>query len=228
MKIRASLFALAMVASSVPAFFLWPAAASGKCQPGRSNNGATYFAGWTRNNAGAPGGVYSNILNYSPWVQPNSVVVGWSMLNRGTTQWAQVGWLEYAGGTRKTFVQWTTSPGVTQTKYFNPQPTGQSTYYTVLYNNTPGKFTFQVNNSTITTETATFSPDSAQISGETKTLASQMPGGVYSGEVFGDSHIYLGSWSNFSGSNFVTNTTYHGIGGSGGLQRNTWDWACPF
>ena len=195
-----------------------------KCQPGRSNNGSVYFDGWVR--SGSVGGVYSDMLNYSPWVQPNNQVLAWTMLNNGTSNWAQVGWWEYAGGTRYTFVQWTTSPNRWQTKFWNPQSTGAYTYYTTLYNNQPGKFSFQVSGSTIDAENASFTPNQAQNLGEIQTLADQMPGGYNNNEVFKSTNVYIGGWQAFSGSNYNSNGSYFGLNSVSSTQRNIWDWAC--
>ena len=79
--------------------------ASAKCQPHRADDGLSYFDSWYRALGYTVGGVYSDILNYSPWVQPGSTVTGWVMLTSSNSTWAQVGWWEDSGGTRHTFVQ---------------------------------------------------------------------------------------------------------------------------
>jgi hypothetical protein len=55
-----------------------------------------------------------------------------------------------------------------------------------------------------------------------------MPGGVYSGEVFADSHMYTFGWGNFGigASDFNSNNTYFGIADVSNLQRNIWDRSC--
>lgn len=208
---------------------LTPSAALAKCNPGRTNDGNHYWLGWYRSPSSTPGGVYSSILNYSPWVYSGSAVRGWTMLNNGGSNWAQVDWWEYAGGTRYTFVQWTTSPNNWQTKFWNPQSTGSYTYYSTLYNNTPGDFTFQVAGSTIDQETASYTQNEAEIDGEIDTLADQMPGGYNSNahEVFSDSNIYLNAaWQAFSGTVTNSNSTYFGNSNTSSTYDMAWDKAC--
>jgi hypothetical protein len=201
-------------------------AANAKCRTGRANDGNYYWDGWDR---GSGQGVYSQIYNYSPWVSTSNGVVAWTMVDIGENQqhWAQVGWLESTGGVRYTFVEWTNS-GYYYTKLFNPQPVGSFSYYTTLWNNTPGKFTFQVNSSTIDKENADFTPDDSQISGEIKSLIDQMPGARQNNENFDDSHVYIGGWQNFNGSTFNTNTTYFGNYRVDSNDDDIWDNACQY
>jgi hypothetical protein len=153
---RAAVVVLACVASLTPAL---AGTAAAKCQPGRVNNGSAYFAGWSRNSS-TVGGVYSLILNYSPWVQPNSQVTAWTMLtlSNNNTKWAQVGWWEEAGGVRHTFTQYTDN-STWHTLFLSPKAVGTSTYYTTLYDAGTHKFTFQVAGSTVQTVTAVFAPN---------------------------------------------------------------------
>lgn len=211
---------------AVGLYALMAAPVLAKCQPGRTNNGTVYWDGWYRSSSGTVGGVYSDILNYSPWVEPNNEVMAWTMLNNGGSNWAQVGWWEYAGGTRSTFVQWTTSPGHWSTKFWTPQSVGSYSYYTTLYGNTPGDFTFEVNGSTIDKETASFTPNDAQNYGEIHTLADQMPGGYNANEVFKATNVYIGGWQSFSGTSTNSSSTYFGESNVSSTQRNIWDWAC--
>ena len=111
-----------------------PLAASAKCQPGRTDNGVYYWTGWTRQDYPAPGASVSDIYNYSPWVQPGSYAYAWTMLNNGGSNWAQIGWEEAAYGTRYTFTQYTSSPGVWHEYDFSAKPTGQSDQYAMLLN----------------------------------------------------------------------------------------------
>jgi len=214
-----SYFALAVVGTT-------PALA--KCQPNRTNNGQTYWDGWLRG-AGTVGGIYSSILNYSPWVQPGSQVTAWTMLNNGGSWWAQVGWWESPYGVRYTFVQWTPSAGQFQTHFWTPaQPVGQSTYYTTLWNYTPGKFTFQVASSTIDTETAAFTPNDGQAFGEINTLASQMPGALYAPEDFSNTNWWVSGWSAFNGSPYDSSTTYFNIAKYSSTHLQIGDKACQY
>ncbi len=78
-----------------------PSPAAAKCNPGRPDGGqyVAYTAGWRRRPATTVGGVYSNVLNYSPWVYPSGrdwpQTTGWVMVQQTSgTNWAQVGWME--------------------------------------------------------------------------------------------------------------------------------------
>ncbi len=200
------------------------APASASCQPGRANNGVDYHDGWVRAATGI-GGVYSTILNYVPWVQPGSEVSAWTMLNNTTANWAQVGWWEYSGGTRHTFVQWSISPGVERTKWFTPEPDGTYTTYTTLYGNTAGDFTFEFG-STKDLETASFTPNDAQNEGEVGTLADQMPGGYDTSEVFKGTEAYIGGWQAFSGNVVNQDSIDFGNTTASSTETIIWDWAC--
>ena len=201
-------------------------AASAKCQPGRTNDGTYYWDGWYRDSV--KGGVYSDILDYSPWVQPGAQgVTAWTMLDEnGASLGAQVGWWEVPYGSRHTFVRWSTSPGHWQTKFYTPLPTGSYSYYTTLWNNKPGYFSFEVNNTTIDTEVASFTPNQAQISGEIGALDYQMPGGYDDPEVFEDSHAYISGWGSFSGGKLSYNSNYFGNNIISTYTDEIWDWAC--
>lgn len=229
-----------MLTAFLPAATATPALA--KCQPyyngsPRSDDNQYHFDGWYRSPGVTVGGIYSSILNYSPWVQPNGsgenhFVAAWTMLDHAsscsTCDYAQVGWFENPGGARYTFTQWTHDNTFSEND-FSPQSVGSYTYYTTLYNNTPGKFTFQVAGSTIDTETAAFTPNEGEIYGEENTLASQMPGGYNSNahEVFSDANIYLnGAYQAFSGTADPGNTTYFGNSKTSSQYDMVWDKAC--
>lgn len=207
--------------------------AEAKCQPGRSDDRQTYFDGWRRDVGTRVGGVYSNILNYSPWVQPGvgQHTVGWSMLANQSygINFGQIGWWEYPGTVgRKTFVEYTTSPNVVAPpRFYNGDPVGSSSYYTVLYDEVTG-FQFKDNGVTEYSMPAYYTPIEAQIFGEMHTLASQMPGGVYGGEVFADSHVWINNWTEFAGSDSNSPSTYFGIADVSTTQRNIWDRSCAF
>ncbi len=103
-------------------------------------------------------------------------------------------------------------------KFLSPMPAGSYIYYTAFYNHAVGShvFTFQVNNQDVTVDGSLvkieggFTPTSAQIFGETHTLASQMPGDLHSGqgeEGFFNSSVFLsGAWQWFSGTPAATDS----------------------
>lgn len=201
-------------------------AANAKCKPNRPNDGKAYWDGWERTPNSTVGGVYSDIYNYSPWVRDTVGVTAWVMLNNGSDHWAQTGWLESTGGVRYTFVQWTDSGGTAHEKWFSAQPVGSFSYYTTLWNNPSGKFSFQVNSRTIDTESAAFTPNEAEIFGEIPSLWNQMPGATQNHENFDDSHIYLSGWQNFSGTNYDTGGSNFGNSHVSSTQTDIWDNAC--
>lgn len=174
--------------------------------------------GWWRYPSGQTvGGVYSAILNYSPWVEPvgrsGTATTAWVMADRpNTTNWAQFGWWEepYDPGAglyarRYLFAQWTIA-GIYNypVKIVRPNPDPHLNtlrYYTVLYNYVPGKFTFQYNGQTQNIDPrADFVPTRGATAGEIDTLASQMPGGTADPMWMADSHIWYGNaWRDFNG-----------------------------
>jgi hypothetical protein len=141
--------------------------------------------------------------------------MAWVMLTKksGGTNWSQVGWWEESGGVRHTFTQYTDTSGHWYTKFWSPKPAGQYSYYTVLWNNSPGNWTFQVDGATVQIATAYFSPDASQIMGEIHTLASQMPGGSGSSahEWFADAHVYTTSWITYSGTSTGNQTYWNSV-----------------
>ena len=99
-----------------------------------------------------------------------------------------------------------------------PQPTGSYPYYTVLYNNTPGQFTFQVAGAAWPwsgySVTAGFTPTTSLIFGETANQNSQIPGRVSDAEGFYDAHYYhYGYWTELAGSVFASIPSFGGYDG---------------
>jgi len=149
-----ALTALLVVAGARPA----GAAGGGDgCNPGRSSNfssGIHYFSGITDySGASTYGGIGGDIVNYSPWVYNSSyegtrdATTQWVMLaDTLPDSWAQVGWLEYSGGGRHTFVEYVNSDyDVNWLNTFAPYPIGDTENYQVLFNiNCPNNdcFTF--------------------------------------------------------------------------------------
>jgi hypothetical protein len=201
------------------------------CNPGRSDDFKfPRWDGWHRNPGGTVGGVYSDIYNYSPWVYyinpSNSYVSSWVMVTNGDF-YAQVGWIEMPRGARDVFTE-TFDHNGDDVRYFSPKPINSQSYYTVLFNNTPGEFTYEVNNSVIDASTASFTPNEGFVSAETHTKSDQMAGGYNQNEYFNDTHMYYsGGWHNFSGT--VENDLPSDYGDSvpSGTQLLIWDRACP-
>lgn len=203
------------------------------CNPRRANDFLTFrFDGWYRDPGTTVGGVYSDIYNYSPWVYyisaQASAVAAWTMvdLSSNANTWAQVGWVEFPLGKRYVFTQ-TNNNGNLITHYFSPKPINSQAYYTTLYNNTPGHFSYQVSGSTIEVDPAGFTPNEGQNFGETHSFADQMPGGYNQNEYFNDTHIYYsGGWHNFSGTVADSSSAY-GYSHPSSTEMLIWDKACP-
>lgn len=209
-----------------------------KCNPGRANAVGNWHAGWVRAPGTTVGGVYSQILNYSPWVWPatdpngnTNVSTAWSMLSNSTYVWAQVGWFEISSGTRGTIIQYKGNPTwapQTWTYTTNPPAVGNYTYYTTLYDPGTSKFTFRVDNTDVRYQTANFVPDRGEVASEITSPSLQLAGSTAQNEAFFDTSIYYsGGWSAFSGSVVVTNPSWHATAGPwSGTLLYTRDLAC--
>lgn len=234
------LAALAILAGAWSlAFTLQSSPASAKCWPNRVNNQVGYHNGWYTWNGSAWGGIYGQIFEYSPWVQPDPLAQFWSsawvMLNwpSGAGSWAQIGWVEFQGDDRRMFSQVLLVNGDGLTRYGDPQPLGTYPYYSVLYNNVPGYFTFFVNGFEIVDwrHYSDFVPTYATISGEINTLATQMPGGYNTSEGFFDVNVWQGQWwpyDFFHPRVFPVNDNPSEFGqlAVSQTQAYIWDWRC--
>jgi hypothetical protein len=206
-----------------------------KCQPGRTNDGVTYKDGWQTGSIGLTiAGIRSDIYNYSPWVQTGTDgVTGWVMLQDDSLDWAQIGWEEKPAGARCDFYQYGLGGIVKSGACWSPgESVGSVHTYQVLYNNTPGQFTYFRDGTQYAQTSADFIPTDGVIAGETKTLASQMPGSVSVNESFQTSYYYAGGgWNAFNGATFLqpNNTTSQGAFGnviSNWYEAQIWDKAC--
>lgn len=174
----------------------------------------SYFDGWeTRLTSPSTvhSGVTADIVNYSPTHSPavyNNTASAWVMLAlAGAGQnHAQAGWLEFGDRSRFTFWEWTDSTATGSFRRRLRPPLPGSSRYAVVYNNSPGQFSFEVNGAVMDTVTTnpTFVPDQAQKYGETKSQASQMPGGTLGTEVFDAASVRVnGSWAPLNGLTFA-------------------------
>ncbi len=226
------------------------------CNPERANNSSYYWIGATSQNTidgTPPGGLYANIRTYSPFVAgPNQgasstdSVSEWVMLDSGdpqSTQWAQIGWLEFPYGVRNTFIQYADGSNNLHTDYFAPSAINSTQTYGVLYQ--PGAeypFTISENGSNLVSFSVSWAPTSADIFAELHTQASQVPGGTAdpSGQVaqVTNAHVWptagSGGWGNFNGYTLYTSLPSgpmgfigiapNGVGGQNSWR--TWDKAC--
>jgi len=195
-----------------------PAAAAGDgmgCQPGRTDDGRRYST-WSGDTSGLAGGMYAQILDYSPWVQPNrDPSSAWVMIQKSNdgNVYSQVGWWEMPYGARYTFAEIGWWDGSAGRYYFTRHlsgalPLGNSYYYNVNYNpyDTQHPYQYWVNNQLVA-EDPPLIPDGqlnmGEVAGETKSLSSQMPGGWQGpSETFNDTHYWWprgssGGWHTF-------------------------------
>ena len=236
-----------------------PAVAEGGgdgCNPGRSSNYLTWY--WSGNDdtnyPSSYGGIYGNIFEYSPYVYDSSnsadgedYTSQWIMLDNGN-DWAQVGWFEYPGNERYTWVEFN-DPGHSSWDNWFPSYSINSTIkFQITYQPTcPSDtcFSFFANNTSpqLTGSKYNWTPTDAQSNAETHDQASQIPGGYDDLPNSGASnlHVYYpagssGSWYTMSGE---TATSWSGGSGSAPSWVNVsdpgttqtwyydWDSACP-
>lgn len=213
--------------------------------PGRVTTNNVYFDGWQVNGgSNTVGGVYSNIWNYDPYVDPaTDYTYAWVMLTQHHSPGvdvplAQVGWVKWSSGLRKTMVMIHSVGGPYSEAFTDtPKPINTYTYYQVLYNNTPGYVTFWVAGTKVFSWPNWFVPNEAQVYGETHSFRSQMPGGYQSSlyyEDFFNSNYWLGTWRPFAPNaqifaddkNGVTIPNFGHTNPTTGANLSIWDRAC--
>jgi hypothetical protein len=153
------------------------------------------------------------------------------MLLRGSHRWAQVGWLEWQGDERVTFVQYTPVDefqGLV-TAYFPARPLGLSSEYKVLKRG--DAFQFYGDGISYGAGTVSWTPNEAHLGGEIRTLASQMPGGYnnsYEWYSLSDVELGMDNWQSFAG--VLSWPTYGEFGSAttSPYQHRIWDWSCPY
>jgi hypothetical protein len=227
-ELRSTARAIAVLACVGLALLWLPAVAFAEgdgdgCNPYRSNNESYHPQdGLTANapNLGSVGGMSGQIYNYSPFVYnfssgPIDATTQWVMLVGADGSYAQIGWWEQVYGQRYTFVEtYVGSGSVAPNTFYAADPTNSVSTYEVAYRS--GTFDFYDNGSGDGSWGHSYTPVEGQSFGETRTTASQMPGGIlnqsymYQGELFypagsGGSWNYIDSGSstthyqNFSG-----------------------------
>ena len=206
--IRSGLLAASLLIPSLALAVASSQNAAFACNPGRPSIAGHWFDGWQRSPGAIVGGVYAQIENVDVDVQSGAVgTTAWVMVSDSVSKYAQIGWIEHSGGTRNTFLQVKNGDTDFETRLSDPaQSLGAYPHYTVLFNNTPGKFTFKVNGnpwpSANYTVNAPWVPNNGQIYGEIQNNNSQMPGTTSDAMGIFDAHIYYsGSWTNFNSAN---------------------------
>jgi hypothetical protein len=170
---------------------------------------------------GSIGGIYARIYNYDPFVDPilGGESTAWAMLEGCSVsrqqnltdcsahRFAQIGWVKRPTG-RTTLIEYIDEKARNKQEDCDrpkespdldcvsgaakPAPIGTYSYYTVLWNNVPGKITLYVDGRRVASVPATFVPRLAIASDETHSPADQIAGDGHTPEVFSDLHIYEG------------------------------------
>ncbi len=204
------------------------------CNPGRSPAGGVYHDGSDDATSYEPGGVYSKIYVYSPWVTSGSLAFGYSMLinNTNGNLYSQVGWLEGYQATRNTFTEQGLGTGSYDRRTYAPLPIGNAYYYTVDFdpNNANNAFTWYANGTFEGSYPNTFPPNAGELSAERHNNNDQTAGGYNHKAYFSDSHIYdhagSGSWVNYTFNDKFYNANEDSQSFSG-TTMYTWDLKCP-
>jgi hypothetical protein len=216
-----------------------PALAS--CNPQRTNFEDPYHDGWVRTPSSGPTSTYAKILEYSPYVYPNTSfspddTVAWVMLNLGSCApggYDQIGWYKSESGLRQTFVEYALCDGTFTDVYGDPFTLGTYTGYRVQLDNVGGNYVdFYAGGSLWANNVPQYVvPDSAQQMAEVQTIASQMPGGSSNREDFQAATIdYGGTRYSFVGT--LVNEWGSGVGGDfrlhkvSGQEIQVWDSVC--
>jgi len=209
-----------------------PTSVSAKCAPNRNNVATRIQDGWYRYpGVSQIGGVYADMFNYDPYVAPGPFeddVVAYVEL-RGPGDYAVVGWQEKQVNHRYSFGEYSDASGVHFTQYTTPEPQPENTYsfYTALYDNyAPGYVTFYIAGRLVhIIPPLGWTPIEGAMYGEIARLASQMPGGINSPEVFRSSRIwYSGSWRSFGGTIWNPSSNYFGNAGAGPSSATLYIW----
>lgn len=212
------------------------------CDPGRTNDGRTYFAGWIRDvDNETEDGSRANILVRDVFVASPSFggVTSWTMLIDPPSRWAQIGWLERLDDERSTLIQYHDGGGDLRTFLLLPgEPVGSSPEYKVEWypatSVTPRAVSFFINGGQVHNDDAGFTPTEAQQAGEIKTLASQMPGGTSEKERFRNANVRVlnEDWQAFAGTPAVVDedgndaSTYFGAEKISTTELQIWDKFC--
>jgi len=219
------------------------------CNPNRTDNYIHWYWSGVDDASGAStyGGIEADIYEYSPWVHSVSdseygadYTSQWVMLDNGT-DWAQDGWLEYAGGVRYSWVEFN-DPGVTSwDNYFPNFPINSTIYFKVTQDSAcPNNvcFAFYDNGSStpLTTSAHDWNPTDAEAESETHTAASQMPGGYDNPTETYAIEVYVpGGWQWMDGTTSTATSSgsvpswdnvFPSPGTIGMVYYESWDSAC--
>jgi hypothetical protein len=189
-------------------------------------------------------GVTADELNYSPYVAPGYVAVAWVMLTDATAHsYSQYGWLEYSGNVRHMFSQvGNSSTGYAYTQLYTAQPINSLSSVEVSWvSGASHPYRYYLGGVLQGQDTYSFTPGESQISGETISTATQMPGGHetthyqywsneriwYPSTPGGNWHYFNENWNTAVA--FNTNTVDFGQSNYPSPYLDSqfiWDWSC--
>jgi hypothetical protein len=199
------------------------------CNPGRANDGVTYFAGWI--SPQEPQNVTANsadIYNYVPYMAPGSGGGAWVMVNGSTSgDFAQVGWWIDSGG-RYVITEWD-NHGALGWQFYAADPAGSTRWYEV-YKSGSTNWCFADAGTTLrcSGSLAWGTPRYGEDLGEIHSLADQMPGSLNTPEDWNNSFIfYNGTQHNFNGfrqynPTYFNDAIYSQIHAQAGDQACAW------
>lgn len=191
------------------------------CNPGRSPSNFTsnpfYEAAASEGPGSTPGGIYADILSYSPFVagpnqgsQNNDADSAWVMIQDDTADWLQVGWAEGPGGGRSTFYQAGINNKASAAVNFAPTAINSTHQYTALYSPTgTAHFKVQMDSDTPLYVGMSWVPDMVSLGVESQDQSSQFPGGSFNAEALSNGHIWPNAgtssgWRDLSAGTYLT------------------------
>lgn len=205
------------------------------CNPGRGHLDGAYQAGVVGQPSPYPDGVSAVTDEYDPYY------TGWNgtgslmsvMLDKGTTMWAQLGWIKHINGgatRREIFVEHVDGLGNNLWFYWAQKPVGSTTAYQITFDASNHHFHYVVAGSEYANLGASTSltPTRWEIFGETHDASDQMAGSTSSHAKVRSGVTRLhGStvWSSANGTVHSNGWPYNSASGSLG-SFDIWDLRC--
>jgi hypothetical protein len=199
--------------------------AMASCNPGRTNNVATYWVGTGR--SATMTGVRGTLENYVPYAPSFPISGAWvQLVHSSADSWVKAGWAKKNNSNPEYYLAVKYSTGVVNTYSYNVLSGSQADYSITWQLGAMSAYINQAHYATFNTSGT--SPDLAQASGEIGTASNQMPGGSSSAWrlTMTGLQVRQGSWTSFSGVGFNSNSSWFGLSGLSTTSIEMWDWAC--
>ena len=200
------------------------------CNPGRPNVSFGGFAGTQSSPAPAPDGIRADVEDYEPYVTEGSQVSVWVVLNRGTTRWAQIGWIRWKDAgvyAKSTFEQHVTDAGQVVTNY-TTRLYG-TVNYRIDWTPSTNRFSLKRNGVEYWAVTLAWDPLTYEVYGETHREFDQMPGHYGGPMEFTNTYASLtgsSTWSSLTSSAGSNANDWYGAARVNGLRYQVWDKQC--